>query len=99
MNAILRSSLFLGPDDSKSLSCYNKELHNGGYCFAGKAIAVSLVHGGPGPESLSRALFESLVTGPELTHVSIEDVTEFEVKQQLMQLADAAWTRRRIQQG
>ena len=78
----------MGPDDSKSLSCYNKELHNGGYCFAGKAIAISLVHGGPGPESLSRALFESLVKGPELTHVSIE--TEFEVKQQLMQMADAA---------
>ena len=88
INYINRSSLFVGNEESRLLSCYSKELRDGDYFLAGKIIALSIVHGGPGPESFSPILFDSIVQGPEDVKVSVDDVFDHEAKQQLRQLQD-----------
>eukprot|EP00794_Sanderia_malayensis_P001849 gene1849-2082_t len=58
MNTISRSSLFVGGEESRLLSCFSKELQDGDYLLAGKIMAVSIVHGGPCPENFSLILFD-----------------------------------------
>ncbi len=88
MNTISRSSLFVGSEENRLLSCFSKELQDGDYFLAGKIIAVSIVHGGPGPENFSPILFDSIVKGPEAVKVSVDDVFDHEAKQQLRRLQD-----------
>ena len=57
-----KSSMFIGNDNNKSTTCLSKNLLEGDYYLAGKIIAMSLVHGGPGPESYSSILFKSIAT-------------------------------------
>ena len=48
---IVNSQLFCGPEESKFLSCNANYLGN-----AGEFIAMSIVHGGPGPRGISSCL-------------------------------------------
>ena len=71
---INRSSMFIGDDGNKFITCLSKNLLTGDYCLAGKVVAMSLVHGGPGPESFSSILFNSIATNPRSIDVKITDV-------------------------
>ncbi len=49
------------------------------YFIAGRAVAVSLVHGGPAPGCFSKTLFDSLVQGPDLCKPVLDDVADCEL--------------------
>ncbi len=54
-------------------------MRNDDYFYAGVAIALSVVHGGPGPQFLSPSLFRALATSPKATVISIEEITDPEL--------------------
>ncbi len=54
-------------------------MQNDDYFYAGVAIALSVVHGGPGPQFLSPSLFRALMTSPEATVISVEKITDPEL--------------------
>lgn len=49
------------------------------YFIAGRAVAVSLVHGGPAPGCFSKTLFDSLVQGPDMCIPILDDVADCEL--------------------
>lgn len=49
------------------------------YFIAGRAVAVSLVHGGPALGCFSKTLFDSLVQGPDMCIPVLDDVADFEL--------------------
>lgn len=49
------------------------------YFIAGRAVAVSLVHGGPAPGCFSKTLYDSLVQGPDMCRPGLEDVADPEI--------------------
>lgn len=53
------------------------------YFIAGRAIAISLVHGGPPPGFLSPTLFSSLVDGPELAKPVLEDIADRDLHEKI----------------
>lgn len=83
------SHLFCGPLEGKFLAFSASCVDNSEYLYAGKIIALSLVHGGPGINSLSPVLYNALVKGVENTTVSVEDVYDHELKLALSKLSDA----------
>lgn len=56
------------------------------YFIAGRAIAVSLVHGGPPPCFLSKALFACIAEGPDACRPVLEDITDTELYSKLKQV-------------
>lgn len=56
------------------------------YFIAGRAIAVSLVHGGPPASFLSPTLFSSLVDGPELAKPVLEDVADGDLREKIIRV-------------
>ena len=44
------------------------------YEVCGMIIALSLIHGGPGPHLLAPVFYRAIVHGPEKAQVSIEDM-------------------------
>jgi len=46
------------------------------YFVAGRATAVSLVHGGPAPGCLSTSLFQAIVSGPEHVMVPLTEMPQ-----------------------
>ncbi|XDV26417.1 hypothetical protein PO909_030145, partial [Leuciscus waleckii] len=59
------------------------------YCFAGRSIAVSLVHGGPAPCFLSETLFSCLVKGPEMSRPVTEDIADNELYEKLKRICES----------
>lgn len=55
------------------------------YYQVGKMIAVSVVHGGPGPRFLSRDLFH-YIAGEARFEASIEDIIDEDIKAPLFQV-------------
>lgn len=53
------------------------------YFIAGRAIAVSLVHGGPPAGFLSPTLFSCLVDGPDLAKPVLEDVADSDLREKI----------------
>lgn len=53
------------------------------YFIAGRAIAVSLVHGGSPAGFLSPTLFSCLVDGPELAKPVLEDVADIDLHEKI----------------
>uniref|UniRef100_A0A8P4FWJ4 HECT domain-containing protein n=1 Tax=Dicentrarchus labrax TaxID=13489 RepID=A0A8P4FWJ4_DICLA len=58
------------------------------YFIAGRAIAVSLVHGGPPAGFLSPTLFSCLVDGPELATPVLEDVADRELQEKIKRVIE-----------
>ncbi len=83
---INRSSMFIGDDQNKFITCLNQNLQSGDYSLAGRIVAMSLVHGGPGPNSFSSILFNSIACNPRSVVVSIEDVYDEKIANQLREL-------------
>lgn len=53
------------------------------YFFAGRAIAVSLIHGGPPACFVSPTLFSCLVHGPDRGQPVLEDIVDVELRDKI----------------
>ncbi|XP_076148922.1 G2/M phase-specific E3 ubiquitin-protein ligase-like [Alosa pseudoharengus] len=77
MEALAHSQMFEGREGNVNLALESLALREDKYFFAGQAIAVSLVHGGPAPGFFSSSLYASL-TGkspkPEMEEISDSDL-------------------------
>lgn len=56
------------------------------YFIAGRAISVSLVHGGPPPCFFSKTLFSCIVEGPDACRPQLEDIADTEFFSKLKQV-------------
>ncbi len=54
-------------------------MQNDDYFYTFVAIALSVVHGGPGQQFLSPSLFRALTTSPEATVISVEEIKDPEL--------------------
>ena len=84
---MVNSQLFCGPEGKKMLTCQRKCLEEREYFYAGEILAMSLVHGGPGPECLSPTLFEALIKDDiSKIAVPLDDVCDQELRSSLEDL-------------
>ncbi|KAI4800069.1 hypothetical protein KUCAC02_016606 [Chaenocephalus aceratus] len=81
METIARSPMFEGKESCKSLALDSTALREDRYYLAGRAIAVSLVHGGPPPNVLSATTFSLLVKGS--ANPALEDIADPELLQKV----------------
>ena len=77
---MVNSQLFCGNERQKYLSINANYLSNDYYFHAGQLIAISIVHGGPGPRCFSRSFYHALTNGVLSTSVDVEDVYDFELQ-------------------
>ena len=94
---MLTSQLFCGPEHHKFLSFQSSCLEGNDYYFAGMLIAMSLVHGGSGPQCFAHNMFEALLRDPEKIAVTIEDVYDMELQLSLQKLYNAGSKEEAIQ--
>lgn len=83
---IVNSQLFCGPEKSKFLSCNANYLGNDYFFFAGEFIAMSIVHGGPGPRCFGPPLYDALTKGVTQANVCLDDVYDFDLRNSLQAL-------------
>ena len=86
---IVNSQLFCGPEESKFLSCNTNYLGNDFYFYAGEFIAMSIVHGGPGPRCFGVPLYDALTKGVTQATVSVEDVYDINIRNSLQALKNS----------
>ncbi|XP_056437117.1 uncharacterized protein LOC130374401 isoform X2 [Gadus chalcogrammus] len=87
METITRSRMFEGKENSKNLALDSTALREDWYYTAGRAIAVSLVHGGPPPNFLSPTLFSQLVDGS--ANPVLEDIADMEVLEKAKKVSES----------
>ncbi|XP_068678772.1 uncharacterized protein [Montipora foliosa] len=80
---IVNSQLFCGPEKSKFLSCNANYLGNDYFFYAGEFIAMSIVHGGPGPRCFGLPLYDALTKGVTQANVCLENVYDFDLRNSL----------------
>jgi hypothetical protein len=80
MEWMVSSQLFCGTEREKYLSSISKYLTDDYYFFAGELIAMSIVHGGPGPRCFGEHLYDALTKGVLKASVNVDDVYDFELK-------------------
>ncbi|MEQ2256320.1 hypothetical protein ILYODFUR_023056, partial [Ilyodon furcidens] len=90
IEALSMSPMFEGPDKSKDLAMNSTALREDKYFIAGRAIAVSLVHGGPAPQFLSPVLFARLVGGPNAACPTLKDVTDADLHEKLKKVSESS---------
>ncbi|XP_039866137.1 G2/M phase-specific E3 ubiquitin-protein ligase-like isoform X1 [Simochromis diagramma] len=92
MKCLRSRRIFDGPEDSKFLTFDSAAAREDEYFLAGRMIATSLVHGGPGPAFLSKTLYQHLIgtTKSDVVEVTIEDVTDEATKAFLLEISNAA---------
>ncbi|CAM4609845.1 unnamed protein product [Leuciscus chuanchicus] len=86
MEALLQSPMFEGEEDKMNLAFDSTAMREDRYFIAGRAIAVSLVHGGPPACFLSPTLFSSLVDGPELAKPVLEDIADSDLHEKIKRI-------------
>ena len=86
---IVNSQLFCGTEKSKFLSCNANYLANDFFFYAGQFIAMSIVHGGPGPRCFGLPLYDSLIKGVSQASVSVDDVYDVDLRNSLEALKNA----------
>jgi len=74
---------------NKYLSCNSNYLGDDFYFYAGELIAMSVVHGGPGPKCFGLPLYDALTKGVMQTTVNLEDMYDVELRNSLQRLKDA----------
>ena len=89
MEWMMNSQLFCGTEKNKYLSCNSNYLGDDFYFYAGELIAMSVVHGGPGPKCFGLPLYDALTKGVMQTTVNLEDVYDVELRNSLQRLKDA----------
>ncbi|KAF3842293.1 hypothetical protein F7725_024244, partial [Dissostichus mawsoni] len=85
MECLRMRRIFDGPEDRKFLTFDNTAAKDDEYFHAGRMIATSIVHGGPGPRFLSETLYQHL-TGMKNTNIEaiIEDITDDTMRASLL---------------
>lgn len=79
----IESHMFCGAE-GKYLKYQAKFLEEDDYYFAGMVVALSLVHGGPGPQFLAPQLYGAIIG--QQANVSLDDVYDMELKSSLQNL-------------
>ncbi|CAM4549619.1 unnamed protein product [Leuciscus chuanchicus] len=87
MEAIEKSALLAGPNGRKNLALDSVAFREDRYYLAGKAIAVSMVHGGPSPGFFSSTLFECICNGNVSPTI---DVNDLDLQAKIQKIANAA---------
>lgn len=88
MKTLCKRPIFDGPEESRYLVYNSAALREDEYVLAGKSIALSTVHGGPGPRFLSKNLVD-YISGQARFSASIEDVTEEVIRIILREIQNA----------
>ncbi|CAB4019364.1 G2 M phase-specific E3 ubiquitin- ligase-like, partial [Paramuricea clavata] len=86
---MVTSQLFCGPEHHKYISFQSTCLEGNDYFFAGTLIAMSLVHGGAGPQCFAHNMFEALHRVPDKVAITIEDVYDRELQSSLEKLSNS----------
>ncbi|KAF3835798.1 hypothetical protein F7725_017110 [Dissostichus mawsoni] len=87
METIARSPMFEGKENCKSLALDSTALREDRYYLAGRAIAVSLVHGGPPPNFLSPTIFSLLVKGS--ANPALEEIADPELLNKVRKVSES----------
>ncbi|XP_034078711.1 G2/M phase-specific E3 ubiquitin-protein ligase-like [Gymnodraco acuticeps] len=87
METIARSPMFEGKENCKSLALDSTALREDRYYLAGRAIAVSLVHGGPPPNFLSPTIFSLLVKGS--ANPALEEIADPELLKKVRKVSES----------
>ncbi|XP_037309090.2 G2/M phase-specific E3 ubiquitin-protein ligase-like isoform X2 [Pungitius pungitius] len=89
MKSLNKRPIFDGPAESRYLVYNSTAIREDEYSLAGKMIAVSIVHGGPGPNFLSKDLV-SHISGQSSFNACIEDITDEEIGKVLQKIHNAS---------
>jgi len=73
-------------------ACIFVALRDGDYLYVGQFIAVSLVHGGPGPACLSNHLYAAISENRSLQTATIDDLPPGELTERIKQVVISAPT-------
>ncbi|KAK1902774.1 G2/M phase-specific E3 ubiquitin-protein ligase [Dissostichus eleginoides] len=108
MKELNKRPIFDGPVESRYLVYNSTAIREDEYYLAGKMIAVSIVHGGPGPNFLSEDLV-SYISGQSSFKASVGDITDEEIGKVLQEsrfpfrgwrpTSPTGWTSRSRDQG
>ncbi|XP_049437671.1 G2/M phase-specific E3 ubiquitin-protein ligase-like isoform X2 [Epinephelus fuscoguttatus] len=88
MKELNKRPIFDGPVESRYLVYNSTAIVEDEYYLAGKMIAVSIVHGGPGPNFLSQDLV-SYISGQTSFKGSVGDITDEEIGKVLQEIQNA----------
>ena len=77
------NSLFEGPGDSRVPAHNMLALKQHHFKYVGQIMAVSIVHGGPGPHCLSHAVVDYLTNGMSNVNAGVSDIPDFEIREKL----------------
>ncbi|XP_029904558.1 G2/M phase-specific E3 ubiquitin-protein ligase-like [Myripristis murdjan] len=88
MKELNKRPIFDGPVESRYLVYNSTAIEEDEYYLAGKMIAVSIVHGGPGPNFLSEDLV-SYISGQTSFKASVVDITDEEIGKVLQEILNA----------
>ncbi|PIK37561.1 hypothetical protein BSL78_25606 [Apostichopus japonicus] len=83
------SHIFDGPPGARTLALSTQALSNRTYREAGMFIALSLIHGGPGPMCFSEALYQRLSGSPLTCQLTVDDIQDTLVQDVLKKISDA----------
>lgn len=88
---LVNSRLFFGETTTKFLSLNAICLEEREYFMAGEIFAMSLVHGGPGANSLSSTCYDAVLNdlGTLNLTATLDDITDFELRASLGKLLQA----------
>ncbi|XP_030592032.1 G2/M phase-specific E3 ubiquitin-protein ligase-like isoform X2 [Archocentrus centrarchus] len=89
MEAVKTRRIFEGKDHAKYLTFDSKAAEENEYFYVGRMIAVSIVHGGPGPRCLSPNFFMYLVGKDKTFEAPIDDIPDEEIKKALLEIKNA----------
>ncbi|XP_047192931.1 uncharacterized protein LOC124850943 isoform X1 [Scophthalmus maximus] len=90
MEALIMSSMFEGSAYSQNLALDIAAHREDRYFLAGRAVAVSLVHGGPPPTFLSTTLFDCLAAGSHTTKPVMEDIADTDIYNQVKRVSQCS---------
>ena len=82
-------SLFEGEDDSKVAAHNMAALEAQVFRHIGQMIAVSIMHGGPGPQCLSHAVVDYLTYGSmSKVHATISDIPDKDIEEKMARVGN-----------
>ncbi|XP_007545174.2 uncharacterized protein LOC103133341 [Poecilia formosa] len=88
MEAIAQSPMFEGRDGNLNLALNSSALREDRYFFAGQAIAVSLVNGGPPPGFFSSALYSRLIGGSSAVKPVLNDIADNDLHDKIQKVSE-----------
>ncbi|XP_041837321.1 G2/M phase-specific E3 ubiquitin-protein ligase-like isoform X2 [Melanotaenia boesemani] len=89
MKRLNKRPIFDGPEERRYLVYNSTAIREDEYSLAGKMIAISIVHGGPGPNFLSKDLVNHIARQSSFNQ-SIGDITDEEIGKVLWQIENAS---------